>query len=76
MATFLPFEISPILVLAPAIMAIREENSEPTAQYIGVVLDYERREYLAKRKTRTILGKGLYLIFKPLHFEVSKVRIF
>jgi hypothetical protein len=50
MATFLPFEVSPILVLPPAIMAIREENSELTAQYFGVVLDYERRDYLARRK--------------------------
>jgi len=47
-------------------MAIREENSELTAQYFGVVLDYERRDYLAKRISAKEMRKGLYLIFKSV----------
>ena len=42
MATFLPFEIAPILMSAPAIMAIREENSELTVQFVGVVLELQK----------------------------------
>ena len=74
MATFLPFEISPILVLVPAIMAIREEDSELTAQYFGVVLDYERRDYLARSNSPRIIRECLDLIFRPFVFESLKTR--
>jgi len=55
------------------VVSVRMNVSMEPPQYDGGLLGFQKREYLAKRKTREGLRKCLYLIFKQSGFGFKEV---